>query len=82
MIDTDFKYGLSEEVWRRVKTITRFLKPFYNITTLFFGSRYPTANLYLHNMWKIQKLLEEEKDNYDPIMSEMATSMLKKFKKY
>lgn len=50
LIDTDFKYGLSEEEWRRVKTIARFLKSFYDITTLFSGSQYPTANLYLPNV--------------------------------
>lgn len=82
LIDTDFKYGLSEEEWKRVETIAKFLKPFYDITTLFSGSKYPTTNLYLHNVWRIQKLLEEERNSYDPVMSEMATSMLKKFKKY
>ncbi|KAG5585689.1 hypothetical protein H5410_046123 [Solanum commersonii] len=50
--------------------------PFYNITTLFSGSKYRIANLYLHNVWEIQKLLEEEKNIYYPVMSEMATSML------
>lgn len=50
LIDTNFKHGFSEEEWKRVETIAQFLKPFYNITILSSGSRYPTANLYLHNM--------------------------------
>ncbi|KAK6777586.1 hypothetical protein RDI58_024304 [Solanum bulbocastanum] len=81
-IDTSYKHGLSEEEWKRVEMIAQFFKPFYNITTLFSRSQYPTINLYLHNVWKIQKLLEGKKGSIDPVMNEMATSMLKKFKKY
>lgn len=50
LVDTDFKYALSEEEWKRVETVAKVLKPFYDITTLFSGSKYPTANLYLPNV--------------------------------
>ncbi|PHU15849.1 T-complex protein 1 subunit beta [Capsicum chinense] len=72
----------SEEEWKRVEVIAKFLKPFYEITTLFSGSKYPTANLYLPNVWKIQMLLKEAENGSDLTMSEMVTLMLRKFKKY
>ena len=48
--DANFKhYPLGDE-WNRVESITRFLKPFNDITTLFSGTDYPTANLYFQGM--------------------------------
>ncbi|KAG5548756.1 hypothetical protein RHGRI_014198 [Rhododendron griersonianum] len=72
----------SEEEWERVKRITRFLKPFYEITILFSGCRYPTANLYFHGVWKIQLLIKEEMENLDDVISSMAKRMKGKFDKY
>lgn len=46
VLDTNFTTCPSEEEWSLVERITKFLKPFYDITTLFSGYRYPTANLY------------------------------------
>nr|XP_009624860.1 zinc finger BED domain-containing protein DAYSLEEPER-like [Nicotiana tomentosiformis] len=82
LLDTDFRYGLSEDEWKRLKIIAKFLKPFYDITTLFSGCKYPTANLYLPNVRRIEILLEEQKNSGDSVMSEMGTLMLGKFKKY
>jgi hypothetical protein len=45
-IDPNFD-SLSDEEWIELGKIAEFLKPFYDITTLFSGSTYPTANLYL-----------------------------------
>ncbi|XP_016498971.1 zinc finger BED domain-containing protein RICESLEEPER 3-like isoform X1 [Nicotiana tabacum] len=82
LVDTDFKYALSEEEWKRVETVAKCLKSFYDITILFSGNKYPTANLYLPNVWKIQMLLEEERNSSDLVMNEMTTLILRKFKKY
>uniref|UniRef100_A0A5B6YQP7 BED-type domain-containing protein n=1 Tax=Davidia involucrata TaxID=16924 RepID=A0A5B6YQP7_DAVIN len=50
LIDTNFKTCPSEEEWVKVERIAKFLKPFHDITTLFSGSHYPTANLYFHGV--------------------------------
>ncbi|KAG5548760.1 hypothetical protein RHGRI_014198 [Rhododendron griersonianum] len=82
LVDTNFRTCPSEEEWERVKRITRFLKPFYEITILFSGCRYPTANLYFHGVWKIQLLIKEEMENLDDVISSMAKRMKGKFDKY
>ncbi|KAM3200336.1 hypothetical protein P3L10_032698 [Capsicum annuum] len=81
-LDVDFEYSLFEEEWKSVEVIAKFLKPFYEIATLFSGSKYPTANLYLPNVWKIQMLLKEAENGSDLTMNEIATLMIRKFKKY
>ncbi|KAJ0594754.1 putative transcription factor C2H2 family [Helianthus annuus] len=82
LVDSRYKTFPSEQEWARVETITEFLKPFYNITTLFSGTSYPTSDLYFHNVWKIQKCIEDQIDNVDKVLSDMAKEMKKKFDKY
>ena len=48
--DANFKHYLSGDEWNRVERITRFLKPFNDITTLFSGTDYPIANLYFQGV--------------------------------
>ena len=60
----------------------KFLKPFYDITTLFSGSSYPTANLYFNGVRKIQLLIMEETQNPEDVISSMAKMMKKTFDKY
>ena len=55
--DANFKHCLSGDEWNRVERITRFLKPFNDITTLFSGTDYPTANLYFQGVSRIELLL-------------------------
>ncbi|XP_031282330.1 zinc finger BED domain-containing protein RICESLEEPER 2-like [Pistacia vera] len=70
------------EKWDRGERICKFLQPFYEITTLFSGSQYPTANLYLRNVWRIQVRLYEEMENEDEVLSTMASQIKGKFDKY
>ncbi|XP_071714164.1 zinc finger BED domain-containing protein RICESLEEPER 2-like [Rutidosis leptorrhynchoides] len=82
LVDKDFKTCPTQEEWTRIEAIKEFLEPFYVITTLFSGSNYPTSNLYFHNVWKIQRRIQEEMTNPDPIISEMAFEMKSEFEKY
>ncbi|KAM3376037.1 hypothetical protein P3S68_014751 [Capsicum galapagoense] len=61
LINPNFRHGLLENEWKKVETVAIFLRPFYDITTLLSGSKYPTANLYLSNVWRIEMLLVEHK---------------------
>ncbi|CAI8589809.1 unnamed protein product [Vicia faba] len=58
-IDPHFDCCLSNEEYDEVKTIIGFLKPFYDITVLFSGTSYPTANLYFSGVWIIHMKIKE-----------------------
>ena len=49
LVDKNLPY-LTEEEWAKVHEICQFLKPFYDITTLFSGSEYATSDLYFHGV--------------------------------
>ena len=80
--DANFKHYPSGDEWNRVERITRFLKPFNDITTLFSGTDYPTANLYFQGVSRIELLLLEEMESQDSFISNMAEKMKVKFDKY
>ena len=71
-----------EEEWRRIERIAKFLKPFYEITTLFSRSQYPTSNLYFQGVFKIQMLILEEIGDLNDVISCMAKEMKNKFDEY
>ena len=58
------------------------LEPFYDITKLFSGTNYPTANLYFHCVWKIQLRIMEQLEDNDAIIRAMEKEMKEKFDKY
>ena len=83
VVDRNFsRFYPTEEEWLKVQKFTTLLRPFYDLTTLFSGTNYPTANLYFHGVWKIQKVITEEVNNLDIEVSEMARQMKRKFEKY
>ncbi|KAF7835614.1 zinc finger BED domain-containing protein RICESLEEPER 2-like [Senna tora] len=87
-IDSNFKCCPSDTEWDMVERIAKFLKPFYEITTLFSGTQYPTANLHFLGVWKIQSRIMEEVNQSalfvgnDDLIFRMATNMKVKFDKY
>ncbi|KAL4627208.1 hypothetical protein ACB092_05G151700 [Castanea dentata] len=80
--NANFKHCPSRDEWNRVERITRFLKPFNDITTLFSGIDYPTANLYFQGVSQIELLLLEEMESQDSFISNMVDQMKGKFDKY
>lgn len=73
-------YHLSASEWLIINDVYVFLKPFYDITVMFSGSEYPTANLYFENVFSIEYNLKEAHKN--PILAFMAEEMLVKFEEY
>ncbi|XP_060182818.1 zinc finger BED domain-containing protein RICESLEEPER 2-like [Lycium barbarum] len=82
LLDRDFKCCPSNDDWVEAEKIAKFLRPFYEITILFSGIHYPTANLHFHKFWKIHMLILEEKYSEDPNIKEIAIEMEKKFANY
>ena len=58
-MDLYFDNCLLEEEWVEVEKLAKFLKPFYDITTLFSSSTYPAVNLYFYGVWSIQINIKE-----------------------
>ncbi|TYG64528.1 hypothetical protein ES288_D06G115200v1 [Gossypium darwinii] len=81
--DKDYQmFALSDEEWRKVTIICKFLKVFYDVTCVFSGSNYPTANLYFRRVWKVYKfLLDTVKGPYS-FLTPMVKQMQENFNKY
>ena len=82
IVDGSFRTCLSDDEWDKAGKIAEFMMPFYDITTLFSGTQYPTANLYFHGVWKTHLCIIEEMEDDDIVISDMAKSMKEKFDKY
>ncbi|XP_043705394.1 zinc finger BED domain-containing protein RICESLEEPER 2-like [Telopea speciosissima] len=82
LVDKNYRECPSNEEWSKVEQLMHFLKPFNDITEVLSGSKYPTANLYFHNVWNIHKSLLEVIVHGDDHMKKMAQEMKKKFDKY
>ncbi|XP_010549198.1 PREDICTED: zinc finger BED domain-containing protein RICESLEEPER 1-like [Tarenaya hassleriana] len=83
LLDRSYKYNPSSQEWQRGEKICDFLEPFYEITNLFSGSKYPTSNLYFFQVWRIECLLKDYMTNgEDKMIESMANNMKEKFDKY
>lgn len=81
-IDPGFHYVPSEYEWMKVEEVCQFLGIFHEITNMISGSEYPTANIFLVELYRLKELLnEKELDTSDHIRA-MALSMAAKFDKY
>ncbi|WJZ90361.1 hypothetical protein VitviT2T_009509 [Vitis vinifera] len=72
----------SEEEWNMAKEICGRLKLFYNITELFSGRNYPTANTFFIKVCEIKEALYDWLICSNDVVKTMASSMLQKFDKY
>jgi len=68
--------------WYRIEDICDLLQSFDGITTIIFGTKYPTTNLYLKNVWKIQNLLLSWTSSEDIVLRGIPTKMRGLFKDY
>ncbi|XP_048604271.1 zinc finger BED domain-containing protein RICESLEEPER 2-like [Brassica napus] len=83
LYERGYKWLPSEEEWERGVKICDLLKPFNTISTYFSGVKYPTANVYFIQVWKIEMMLKKYADcKDDGDVRTMARAMQKKFAKY
>ncbi|TYG65856.1 hypothetical protein ES288_D06G220600v1 [Gossypium darwinii] len=71
-----------KDEWRNVAILCKFLKVFYDVTCVFSGSNYPTANLYFRGVWKVHKLLIDIVKGPYSFLTSMVKQMQEKFNKY
>ncbi|GAU24574.1 hypothetical protein TSUD_149150 [Trifolium subterraneum] len=77
-----YDFAPSLEEWNKVEKICKLLEVFNRATHVISGSEYPTANLYLAEVWKVKEILDKANEDEDPFMREMAIPMKVKFDKY
>ena len=82
-IDGQYKCLPSEHDWQLASALENDLKCFYDCTTLFSGTSYPTSNLFLRHVCDIRLRLNEwvSTPRYDEFRI-MAQKMIEKFDKY
>lgn len=71
-----------DEDWERAKENCDRLKLFNNVTEIFSGTKYPTANLYFSKICEIRMALRQWLIGGHPYVEVMAEKMLEKFNKY
>ncbi|KAL9671189.1 hypothetical protein QQ045_008755 [Rhodiola kirilowii] len=59
LFDIDFKTFPTSEEWNRIEVISKFLGEFYEVTSLFSGTKYATSNLFFPKVVKIQHSIQE-----------------------
>ncbi|KAE8798544.1 bed zinc family dimerization isoform 1 [Hordeum vulgare] len=82
--DSIFKLNFwpSEEEWAKVSHMYQFLEVFFKVTTVFSGTKYPTANLYFMNVYLVHTAIIEATDGINSYMGPMLFVMRAKFMKY
>ena len=62
--------------------VCNLLNLFKKVANIVSGSKYPTSNLYFHEMWSVKEVLDKESSSQNPIIASMVTEMKMKFDKY
>ncbi|XP_010426130.1 PREDICTED: zinc finger BED domain-containing protein RICESLEEPER 2-like isoform X1 [Camelina sativa] len=81
-VEPSYKWFPSELEWSRAELICEFLRLFDEITKIVSGSKYPTANMYFMQVWKIESWLRVHATSEDETICEMVDTMKMKFDKY
>ncbi|KAH7665852.1 Tam3-transposase (Ac family) protein [Dioscorea alata] len=71
-----------DEEWEMAKEICDKLKMFHAITESFFGTKYPTANIYFSKICDIKLALKQWINCGKPHIQAMASKMMENFDKY
>jgi hypothetical protein len=82
MTDQNYKFCPSTFEWENVIDISSFLYCFYCATCAFFGTKYPTTNLYFPVIALIYVNLKQELVSEDVDKRLLANQMISNFEKY
>ncbi|GKA57197.1 zinc finger BED domain-containing protein RICESLEEPER 2-like protein, partial [Tanacetum coccineum] len=80
--DSHYKTLPSPLEWENARVICKKLEVFHNVTAIFSGTRYPTANLYFPKVCDIRLKLNEWLVSPTQLVSNMASKMIEKFDEY
>ncbi|KAL9680530.1 hypothetical protein QQ045_018410 [Rhodiola kirilowii] len=82
LFDLDFRTCPTSEEWNRIEVISKCLGEFYEMTSLFSGTKYTTSNLFFPKVFKIQHSIQEAVKHEDDFMKHIGKGMSAKFHKY
>ncbi|RLM93594.1 zinc finger BED domain-containing protein RICESLEEPER 2-like [Panicum miliaceum] len=68
--------------WEEVEVACRYLKLLYDSAHSIMATEDPTANIFFHEAWTIQREISSGTDLQDPISSRIAKDMHERFDKY
>lgn len=80
--ETQYKNLPSQQEWENAQEICERLKLFYDVTSIFSGRRYPTANLYFPKICEIRLALSKWIVSSKKFVRDMASQMTEKFDEY
>ncbi|GJS47828.1 zinc finger BED domain-containing protein RICESLEEPER 2-like protein [Tanacetum coccineum] len=80
--DSHYKTLPSPLEWENARVICKKLEVFHNVTAIFSGTRYPTANLYFPKVCDIRLKLNEWLVSPNQLVSNMSSKMIEKFDEY
>ncbi|XP_022024027.1 zinc finger BED domain-containing protein RICESLEEPER 2-like [Helianthus annuus] len=80
--DSNYEWSLTDEEWDRAKKVCKLLEVFLNATDLFLGTLYPTANLFLVEIFKVKREITNAVKSNDNFLKNMGRPMFDKFEKY
>nr|XP_043629941.1 zinc finger BED domain-containing protein RICESLEEPER 2-like [Erigeron canadensis] len=80
--DSNYTSCPSATEWDTIEKICVFLAVFYDVNSIFSGTKYPTANLYYPHIFMVYFTLHDSMSSKDEYMRRMGASMMDKFKKY
>jgi hypothetical protein len=81
-VDRQYTSLPSEQEWNFAEEVVGRLKLFYDITKIFSGTDYVTANIYFTKIAKIRKQIRQWSTCGIPLVEEMSANMIEKFDKY
>jgi len=81
-VDKQYTCLPSEEEWNFAADVVEQLRVFNDITLLFFGTEYVTANIYFIKICEIRKKIRQWSTCGSTKIEEMSVSMIAKFDKY
>lgn len=72
----------TEDDWDKLLKVFSILKVFYDATNIISGSEYPTANLFLNEVFRVKVVLDERSCDEEEFIRNMVQKMKAKFDKY
>ena len=81
-VDKQYTCLPSEEEWNFAANVVERLRVFNDITLLFSGTEYVTANIYFIKIYEIRKKIRQWSTCGSTKIEEMSVSMIAKFDKY
>ncbi|XP_028779151.1 zinc finger BED domain-containing protein DAYSLEEPER-like [Neltuma alba] len=80
--DPDFRMILSMGEWKQIETLCTYLKYLFDAANILTTLPFPTANLFFHEVAKLQLDLTHAAVSQDPFLSDLIKPLQEKFDQY